>query len=52
MMRSAPVRSVVVAERAEATRFAVLTTAWKLFEEKGYFATGTGEIVRDAGVTR
>jgi AcrR family transcriptional regulator len=38
------------AERAEATRAALLTAARRLFVEKGYFATGTEEIVAASGV--
>ena len=41
-----------VAERAETTRRALLASARRLFVEKGYFDTGTEEIVRDAAVTR
>ena len=45
-------RSANVAERAEATRAALVASARRLFVEKGYFDTGTEEIVRDAAVTR
>src|ERR1044071_7902866 len=40
------------AERAEATRGALITAARKLFTERGYDDVGTEEIVRAAGVTR
>ncbi|HVQ58853.1 MAG TPA: helix-turn-helix domain-containing protein [Solirubrobacterales bacterium] len=40
------------AERAEATRNALMNAARKLFTERGYDAVGTEEIVRAAGVTR
>ncbi|WP_261570017.1 TetR/AcrR family transcriptional regulator [Frankia gtarii] len=40
----------MVAERAEATREALIATARRLFVHKGYFATGTEEIVAAAGV--
>lgn len=40
------------AERAEATRNALMDAARKLFTERGYDAVGTEEIVRAAGVTR
>src|SRR6476660_1344086 len=36
--------------RAEETRARVVATARRLFTEKGYFATGTTEIVELAGV--
>ena len=36
--------------RAEQTRLRLVATARRLFSEKGYFATGTTEIVREAGV--
>ena len=36
--------------RAEQTRRRRVATARRLFSEKGYFATGTTEIVREAGV--
>jgi AcrR family transcriptional regulator len=45
-----PVRASAVAERAEATRTALITAARALFVEKGYFATGTEEIVAAARV--
>src|SRR4051812_19712921 len=40
------------AERAEATRRALLDSARRLFAERGYAAVGTEEIVRASGVTR
>jgi len=40
------------AERAEATRTALVTAARQLFTERGYAAVGTEEIVRRAEVTR
>lgn len=40
------------AERAEATRNALIAAARRLFTERGYEAVGTEEIVRAAGVTR
>ena len=43
-------RAAQVARRAEATRAALLGAARRLFVEKGYFATGTEEIVAEAGV--
>jgi AcrR family transcriptional regulator len=45
-------RSARVAERADATRSALIDVARRLFVEKGYFETGTEEIVRNASVTR
>jgi AcrR family transcriptional regulator len=42
----------VVASRASATRGALIAAARRLFVEKGYFNTGTEEIVRDANLTR
>jgi AcrR family transcriptional regulator len=36
--------------RAEETRARVVATARRLFAEQGYFATGTTQIVEDAGV--
>ena len=45
-------RSTGVASRASATRDALIAAARRLFVEKGYFDTGTEEIVRDANVTR
>jgi AcrR family transcriptional regulator len=44
--------SALVAERAEATRAALLASARRLFAERGYFDTGTEDIVREAAVTR
>ncbi len=44
------VRSLDVAERAMATRESIIAAARRLFVEKGYFATGTEEIVQAAGV--
>jgi AcrR family transcriptional regulator len=43
-------RASAVAQRAEATRAALVAAARRLFVEKGYFATGTEEIVAEAGV--
>lgn len=40
------------AQRSQITRAALLSTARKLFAERGYAAVGTEEIVREAGVTR
>lgn len=40
------------AERAEATRAALIDAARRLFTERGYDGVGTEEIVRAAGVTR
>ena len=40
------------AERSEATRAALVSTARGLFAERGYAAVGTEEIVRSAGLTR
>lgn len=40
------------AERAEATRTALMTAARELFTERGYADVGTEEIVRRADVTR
>jgi AcrR family transcriptional regulator len=40
------------AERAEATRRALLDSARRLFAERGYAGVGTEEIVRASGVTR
>jgi AcrR family transcriptional regulator len=45
-------RSALVAQRADATRAALIEAARHLFVEKGYFETGTEEIVRAASVTR
>jgi AcrR family transcriptional regulator len=49
-VRPKSVRAVAVAQRAEATRLALIAAARRLFVEKGYFATGTEEIVAAAGV--
>jgi AcrR family transcriptional regulator len=43
-------RSAGVAERAEATRTALVAAARRLFVEKGYFSTATEDIVVAAGV--
>jgi AcrR family transcriptional regulator len=40
------------AERAEATRNALMAAARRLFTEKGYDSVSAEEIVREAGVTR
>ena len=40
------------AERSEATQAALISTARRLFAERGYSGVGTEEIVRAAGVTR
>lgn len=48
--RVRPVRSSAVADRAEATRAALIAAARTLFVDKGYFNTGTEEIVTAAGV--
>jgi AcrR family transcriptional regulator len=40
------------AERSEATQNAIVSTARRLFAERGYAGVGTEEIVRAAGVTR
>jgi len=45
-----PVRTAEIADRAEATRTALIAAGRRLFLEKGYFATGTEEIVAAAGV--
>ncbi|MGX7681756.1 TetR/AcrR family transcriptional regulator [Jatrophihabitans sp. DSM 45814] len=47
---SQPARAMAVAERAEATREALIVAARILFVEKGYYNTGTEEIVAAAGV--
>lgn len=44
------VRAAEVADRAEATRAALIAAGRQLFVDKGYFATGTEEIVAAAGV--
>lgn len=44
------VRTAEIADRAEATRTALIAAGRRLFVEKGYFATGTEEIVAAAGV--
>jgi AcrR family transcriptional regulator len=44
------VRTAEIAERAEATRTALIAAGRRLFVAKGYFATGTEEIVAAAGV--
>ncbi|WP_322779337.1 TetR/AcrR family transcriptional regulator [Frankia sp. Cas4] len=44
------VRAALVAERAEATRSALVAAARRLFVEKGYFDTSTEEVVAAAGV--
>jgi AcrR family transcriptional regulator len=43
------VRSSAIADRAQATRNALIVAARELFVEKGYFSTGTEEIVAAAG---
>ena len=43
-------RASIVAQRSEATRVALIHAARRLFVDKGYFATGTEEIVTAAGV--
>ncbi|MFA7323950.1 MAG: TetR/AcrR family transcriptional regulator [Candidatus Nanopelagicales bacterium] len=45
-------RSSRVAAHASATQQGLIDSARHLFVSKGYFNTGTEEIVRDAGVTR
>jgi AcrR family transcriptional regulator len=45
-----PVRTAEIADRAEATRAALIAAGRRLFVDKGYFATGTEEIVTAAGV--
>jgi len=44
------VRTAEIADRAEATRAALIAAGRRLFVENGYFATGTEEIVAAAGV--
>ncbi len=39
-------------ERAKATRAALITAARRLFEQRGYSATATEDVVRAASVTR
>ncbi len=48
--RQPATRAAQVAQRSEATRAALIGAARLLFVEKGYHATGTEEIVADAGV--
>lgn len=48
-MPSGKVDSYTVAERASATRDALVAAARRLFSDKGYFATGTEEVVAAAG---
>jgi AcrR family transcriptional regulator len=48
--RQRAVRTAEIADRAEATRAALLAAGRRLFVEKGYYATGTEEIVAAAGV--
>jgi AcrR family transcriptional regulator len=43
-------RASQVAQRSEATRSALVRSARRLFVEKGYYSTGTEEIVEEAGV--
>ncbi|MGW5147461.1 TetR/AcrR family transcriptional regulator [Rhodococcus koreensis] len=50
LSRQAPVQSSAVANRAAATREALVRAARVLFVEKGYFDTATEEIVAAAGV--
>ncbi|MEV7738857.1 helix-turn-helix domain-containing protein [Streptomyces sp. NPDC088921] len=45
-----PTRASAIAQRSEATRAALLEAARRLFVTKGYFNTGTEEIVAEAGV--
>lgn len=45
-----PVRTAEIADRAEATRAALIEAARRLFVVNGYFATSTEEIVTAAGV--
>ena len=47
---TAPVRTAEIADRAEGTRAALITAARRLFVEKGYFTTGTEQIVAEACV--
>lgn len=39
-------------ERSDTTRSALITTARQLFAQQGYSDTGTGQIVKTAGLTR
>jgi AcrR family transcriptional regulator len=51
-MEAAKRTSRTQAERSEATRNALISTARRLFADRGYAGVGTEEIVRAAGVTR